>query len=408
MWFFVMPKVLAALQPERVLRGMLVLAGLFSIVLLGVTGYVRWTDDSGVLAYKFTLANENNVGAWWSGILLAAAALFATDGHARLADRDARAARGWLLVAGLLLFLSADEIGSLHERLGLVGMAWGIGPWGLLLPLGAVLGAAFLWAAAALWRAGERRQVAVLSTGFAILASVALQEYVEHAVDWGDGAAAVARLVVEEGSELCGILLLLGLAMTNTTRLGERPFRLLTDAWQPLGIATLVLAPALVSLTMGLETDSRRGRPIDWLAATVFLAAAALAARRILARAQSASDLVLVLLCGLASAATVAIQPAATAEIGPLVLGSRAVVLSGLALGIAALWVAGGTARRSATVSLSAAALLFLASPSEPFAAYLFPVVLAACASFGNRLPAASPAPAAMGAWPSVATPRPG
>lgn len=226
------------------------------------------------------LGHENNLAAWFSGALLALIGFHAMDGHSRHRQSAPALARAWAIVAGVMIFLSADEIGSLHERMAGLGKTIGIGAWGLLLPLGGVIAVLLIWAMATLWRAGgtERIQAVFLAIGFGFLGSVAVQEFLEHALTW-DGARALAlRVAIEEGSELLGTLILLGVTMGNSTRLlaegGARQFDVLMARRGAILVALLAAAPLVIFYNIGLE-DHKRGQPADWLAAIAFLAAAA-------------------------------------------------------------------------------------------------------------------------------------
>ncbi len=75
----------------------------------------------------------------------------------------------------MLLFLSADEIGSLHERMkDLMRM----GPWPSFLPFLIVLLGGCVWSFVQLWvTPSERRFVPGLILGFGILVSVGGQEF---------------------------------------------------------------------------------------------------------------------------------------------------------------------------------------------------------------------------------------
>ena len=70
---------------------------------------------------RMNLGSENNLGAWWSGVLLFMLACHSYDAGAAAYDRAPKVARAWMIIAAILLFLSADDIGSLHERLSLFG-----------------------------------------------------------------------------------------------------------------------------------------------------------------------------------------------------------------------------------------------------------------------------------------------
>src|SRR3546814_15579677 len=86
----------------------------------------------------FDLRAEDNVAAWWSGILLLLNAFHAYDGYALWRERAPRMARSWASLSLLLVILSADEIGSIHERIGMIATAVSVSQWLALLPFGLV------------------------------------------------------------------------------------------------------------------------------------------------------------------------------------------------------------------------------------------------------------------------------
>ncbi|MCL6285279.1 hypothetical protein M3P21_17255 [Ruegeria sp. 2012CJ41-6] len=284
---------------------------------------------------EFNLGQENNLAAWFSGALLAVIALHAMDGHTLFRSVAPRVARAWVLIASVLLFLSADEIGSLHERLSGIGRSMGVGSWGLLLPLGAVLAIVLLWAMATLWRAGgaQRKQALILMAGFALLGSVAVQEFLEHALTWDSAHASAARIAIEEGSELLGMLILLGVAISNSAglfadRYGHHGtlFEVLVERRRGLLITLIVAAPAISYLTAGLQ-DPGRGRPADWLASMAFLSAAAVAAGPWLQDRNGNAALVTVSLLLALSCACIAISPDGIIETAIMTTTRRAVLL---------------------------------------------------------------------------------
>src|SRR5690606_32202148 len=98
----------------------------------------------------FNLAHENNLAAWWSGSLLLVAALHALDGRAKLASLgDRRTAAAWAALALVLIALSLDEVGSLHER---AERFVPLERWWALLPFGVVLLGVAGWSAWQLWK----------------------------------------------------------------------------------------------------------------------------------------------------------------------------------------------------------------------------------------------------------------
>ncbi|MDP5217875.1 hypothetical protein Q5Y75_11655 [Ruegeria sp. 2205SS24-7] len=278
------------------------------------------------------MAHENNLAAWFSGALLAIIGLHMMDGNTLCRSSLPRAARAWAITAGVFFFLSADEVGSLHERLSGVGRTMGVGSWGLLLPLGAVLAALLLWAVATLWRAGDvqRKQALILLVGFALLGSVAVQEVLEHAMTWNSAHASALRIAIEEGSELAGMLVLLCVAISNTSGvLADRhgaPFAVPVERRHGLLILLIVLAPAISYVTAGLQ-DHGRGRPADWLAAMAFLSAAAVVAGGWLQGRTGHAVLVVVGLLLALSCACIAISPDQTFEMANMTVSRRAMLL---------------------------------------------------------------------------------
>ena len=362
-----------------------------SAILLVMTGLTTWQEWLPGLTRHFNLGFENNIAAWWSGALLAVCAFFASDGYARFRHDDRSAAHAWLVVAAILLFLSADEIGSLHERLGLLGKSLNLGSWTLVLPLGALLGSAYVWAAIVLWRRGgtERRRMLVLSLGFAILASVALQEFIEHAVVWESPAAKAIRRVVEEGTELAGMLVLIRVTSRNSFASDERlPFQTFFDALKPLGVAFLLAAPFLVAVTLWLPDHGMRGRPSDWLAAVIFLGAGALAARHvILSRENVVAASFLVLLCGLASAVSVAADPLTMVAIGSFELSVRAVALGTLVMATGGVLTLMVSVHWQEAAMLCSVVLIYLIVPVSLFSGHVFPLILGVIACISAAHP---------------------
>jgi hypothetical protein len=343
------------------------------------------------LLRRFSLTGENNPAAWWSGMLLAVVSLHAFDGHVLLRRREPGAATGWALIAAVLLFLSADEVSSIHERLGWLAPALGLGTWSLLLALGAVLTAVLGRALVLLWSAGgeQRRKVWPLAVGFLLLGSVALQEFLEHRIQWQTDAARAVRGAVEEGTELIGMLVLLGAAMANTAGLavrgaaGGRPaFAALHELRRPLTTLGLALAPVLAVATAAL-VDQHRGHPADWLAAVAFLAAGLAACRHLFKSGGGIGWPTWGLggLCCLASVAAVAVSAVKLAKLGPVEVSLRMLVLGLVSLLVCATWLSmSGSGKRAylsgAVVLGVLAALSPLLSTTSPTLAYTLPQLL--------------------------------
>jgi hypothetical protein len=225
--------------------------------------------------YPFDLSNENIVAAWWSGSLLLLASLHAADGYFRLKHTDFKAALAWAVVASLLFGLSADEIGSFHERAADV---LGMGEWLSFLPFALILVGASAWA---FWTLGshplERRSVPWLIAGFAVLASVAGQEYLEHNLNW-PWYVRPFRSAFEEGSELAGMILIIHTCLHNSEGLFSRSNSPAFSAVQGMRVAAL-LAGACAVFPMAYLTaslpDQEIGHPSDWLASTIYSLTAA-------------------------------------------------------------------------------------------------------------------------------------
>src|SRR5690606_16237834 len=131
----------------------------------------------------------------------------ALDGRSRLAGLgDRRTAAAWAALALVLIALSLDEVGSLHER---AERFVPLERWWALLPFGVVLLGVAGWSAWQLWkRHRPRSDVVLIAAAFALFGSVAFQEELEHALVWPAWALPL-RLGIEEGTELAAMLLLI-------------------------------------------------------------------------------------------------------------------------------------------------------------------------------------------------------
>jgi hypothetical protein len=332
---------------------------------------------AGQILRGLDLRYENNIAATWSGLLLALNGAHAFDGYASKRLFDRTAARGWAQMALLLLALSADEIGSLHERVDHLGT----GAWLPLLPFALIMGGMLAHALFQLWRSGmPRRDLAWLAIGFALLGSVALQEYAEHAVAWTTSAQRAARALIEEGSELAGMLILLGVLARNTAGLAipraaaPATFEATTMLRVPLVLVAVMLAPLLAYFTAVLA-DQQRGHPADWAAALLFLAAMLAAGRDAIAgdRWPGWPGRVFCLSCALAIAA-LSLGPGHVLALGSLDADLRLLVVgafASLACASCLFERAGGPGR----LYLSGAALVGIAAavawtPVSMFAVY--------------------------------------
>lgn len=241
------------------LSGFLLLTTFASYVVVGPGAVLQ-------ALYRFNLGGENNVAVWWCGMLLALAAVLAFDGYADEARMPAER-RGWLALAGALLLLSFDEVASLHEYLANRGLLY-------LVPLGAVGLALVGYSLVQLRSAGVRkRSFAMLLAAFGLFALVPLHEIVQHSFEWPNRAVYGLRAVLEEGTELLAMLLLLAVtsdgARARFARTGDAFAAVRLRAYWL--VAGVVLVPVLTAATFVLPYP---GGPANWLAAVLLLACA--------------------------------------------------------------------------------------------------------------------------------------
>ena len=93
------------------------LRGLIGISAVLVVATIVLRFDRALFLAPLNLTNENVAAAWFSGMLLLLGALHAADGYFRLRQTKLKAALAWWVIAAMLLFMSVDEIASLHERM---------------------------------------------------------------------------------------------------------------------------------------------------------------------------------------------------------------------------------------------------------------------------------------------------
>ena len=248
-----------------------------ALLVLALPFHFYFPDKAQFLIRKLLLTWENNLGAWWSGILLFMLAVHAFDlGRATL---DKHLALAWKLLAGVFLFLSADEMGSMHERISLVSSDLGWGRWTLLVPVALVLAGCLSYTLVTFWRAGDNYTgiVVGLVVGFGFFATVVLQEHVEHLIEWRGNPLAWMRDVAEEGAELAGMLVLLFTVLRPYCRImpsyptHQLPFASLTSLSSIALLTVLLMVPAFAE--MGDQIQDRRGQLSTWLACVVFVGA---------------------------------------------------------------------------------------------------------------------------------------
>lgn len=308
-----------------------------SIVVLAATVVFQELDIAQLS--HLTLTQENNVGAWWSGILLLIGAIHAFDGYRLWKYERSRVARGWAALALALLILSLDEIGSLHERveLWLPG-----GAWLNVLPFASVVVGLFAYAVASLWPGRDYRRAAVLIVlAFLCFGATAFQDYLEHNEIWMNMISRGVRAGLEEGSELAGMLLLIRAALPNTGGIFRRnmasraPVLDAPFSWcRYLVPGALALSPVLAYASAGWLLD-HRGHPAAWLASALYFLAA-VAALRPFARTGTKGSLWHWVLAG--SAALASASSTALNNMLPYVLAGLSLVTAGAWLLVPSAW----------------------------------------------------------------------
>jgi hypothetical protein len=217
--------------------------------------------------HYFNLSGELNFAAWWSGVSLLTAALLGYESFGQTRDFTKSA---WLLISCILLALSWDEVGSLHERI--LQVSWlDYSPYGIA---GVVL-LTFAFTRLFLKQA-TRKSAFFLLLGFTLFAVVAVQEYFEHAIQWPFWSWGI-RAAIEEGSELLGTFCcLVGLVIHRQVTQPTHSWRILLPNPRSLNLsiaATGCLAiHAVMSLWIPHLSDlPDRGNPALWYPSALYV-----------------------------------------------------------------------------------------------------------------------------------------
>jgi hypothetical protein len=247
------------------------LAGSAALLLVTIASYASVGAPSARLLFWIGLGGEQNIGAWWSGMLLATAAFLVFDGCFDPVKSPIER-RGWFALGCALLLLSFDEIASLHEYLTVLGYKY-------LAALGVVGLALAGYGMERLYRARvSKRTLFNLLVAFGLLASVPVHELLQHALEWSNALIYGFRAFFEEGTELVAMLLFISVGRRNSASLwrSSQTFLVTLVRGRLVSLTALLLMPLLVAATFVLP---RPGGPADWLTATLFLACALLGAR---------------------------------------------------------------------------------------------------------------------------------
>jgi len=260
-----------------------------------------------ILMRPFLLHLEATGAAWWSSILLLWCGLLCVNRfHA-----ETQAVRySWLLMGAIMAGLSLDEMGSLHERVGLAGMSLmgdsTSNAWLAAAPFIAILVALVGYAVLAMLRHNDSKNGArLLFMGFGCYALVAAQEYLEQFTL----LAAGPRAGLEEGTELMGSMLIMAGALSDQNSAAKKRLSDLLPTSKTLQVIPLLVMIGLTLHLVGtfvlLAFDSpyHRGNPLVWFPASCMsIASISYVARQVhLRQALGIAGLLLVLLSLLAS-----------------------------------------------------------------------------------------------------------
>ncbi len=276
-----------------------------AMIYSNVVTRTSWGGWGYVFREALDVGAENNLAPWYSAITFLIAAVvwvicYALEVRGRRSTRARLLSWGWLLLAVLFCFLSLDEEGSFHERLGALP---GVNRYDVLLIPGAAFGIVLLVFA---WPRLRHSWLTLALPVFGVLAYLShpLQERNEailrraglYAATWHTPTLDV---VMKEGPKLLGTLCFIAAGLMharwlNRTQLPSMP----GEQWLDFEISTsrrvitqvvgwivglmglgfiLVQFIAVPTLPHGSEFTPRElGSPPDWFAASLMLVAAAL------------------------------------------------------------------------------------------------------------------------------------
>ena len=229
---------------------------------------------------QFDLGEEMNFAAWWSSMILFSIALLCYELYS---DRRNSQKLAWLLLTIAFTCLSIDEIGSVHERIEnwielidpytpLPLVQW-IDPYVPVAILGIILVPLPL---IILWRFPQTQRSAMfMAIGFLLLATIAVQERLEGAIEWYRWGG--IRLGVEEGTELLGMFFCsygvveqrrLQQPTNGLRRVVPNPFRL-KNLPKIISIGIIIHLCLTIFTSFFIEVEYS-GRTLVWYPAAVF------------------------------------------------------------------------------------------------------------------------------------------
>jgi voltage-gated potassium channel Kch len=255
----------------------IVVIDVYLLVATEIVAYDISIPAKGALFYPFDLSVEMNLGVWWSGICLFAAGLLAYE---NFCNGEGSERSAWLVLSALLVGLSYDEVGSIHERVGkdsVMGVWSALGVWSGKLPFIVIGFAFFVFAFVRLIKREQTRRSAIaILSGFVLFGSVLLQEYLEWNIDWAPWVRGI-RVGVEEGTELLGALLCLW-GMVSLRKKGSQNASLETIIANPLRMKYILavifvglLIHGAVILILGRNINiTGLGNPAVWYPSALF------------------------------------------------------------------------------------------------------------------------------------------
>jgi hypothetical protein len=191
---------LAAATYDRLAGG----AGLFVVAAAGfVSVLITHLIDFGADDLRISVLDAGSSSSWSHGVIaamLAAATAVAVIGASRSETHPTL----WGVAAGILGFLTVDELSSLHAQIDQI--SWGKAIYAPIL----------LALAVCLWMVDDRSSHTValragLATLFVSFAIHVFGPHVVHALGWGDNTwADQIKIGLKQGTELAGWLLVLG------------------------------------------------------------------------------------------------------------------------------------------------------------------------------------------------------
>lgn len=234
------------------------------------------------LIFLSDLGSEDNLGAWFSSMLLLSTAAVALICF--VADKDVAGwlRAGWLMVAFLFAGLSFTEMGSVHERLPLhLNTFFDFGSFMWVVWLGPIILAIPIFMSGFAWFRLRKIPLAFGWTlgGILLLSSIPVQEIIEVKIlprAMGEGwRRPISHLILEEGSELAGMFCFL-LAFSVAAYRLAKPFHAGTPTLTvTIGLSswTVVMMMSMVATVMAigaaamnnfLPKDALSGTPTNW------------------------------------------------------------------------------------------------------------------------------------------------